>query len=82
MHSRRKNGCFFQRKKAVSKAKSFLKIEKKNFADNVNGYTFALPITQDTRSEEREREKRKKRKFFEDIGDSEACSKYPLIYEK
>jgi len=44
LHSRRKNGCFFQRKKAVSKAKSFLKIEKKNFADNVNGYTFALPM--------------------------------------
>ena len=43
--------------------------------------TFALPITQDTPSEAQEREKRKKRKFFEDIGDSEACSKYPLIYE-
>ncbi len=44
--------------------------------------TFALPITQDTVSEERRGEKRKKRKFFEDIGDSEACSKYPLIYEE
>ena len=44
--------------------------------------TSALPITQDTVSEERRGEKRKKRKFFEDIGDSEACSKYPLIYEE